>query len=149
MGNPEALAPPARRGRDVDEAARVVRSNHLASRATDRVELPTGEPIGDPRPFQAEGAAEAAAVRDVGKVHHLVARELEQAAGLALETELAQALARIVVGDLQAHPARVDQSGIRLEQLEREAGGVAEAGLEPVILARAPLRGVDGEGAEA
>src|SRR6266404_3446987 len=73
----------------------------------------------------------------------------EQLAGLALEPELAQRLARVVVGDLEAHLVGAHQVRLVGEQLEGEAGRIAESRPQSVVDLRAPVRGVDREGAEA
>src|SRR5713101_7477984 len=100
---------PARGRFDVHQAARVVRGDHRAPGFAYGVQLPLRQAARDARPLDAEGASEPAAVRDVGDVDDLIAGELEKAPRLALETERAQALAGVVVGDLQAHAVRVDE----------------------------------------
>src|SRR6266700_4295425 len=74
---------------DVHQAPWVVGGDDRASRLAYRIELPLREPVGDARPLEAEAAAKAAAVGEVGNVDHLVARELEHAARLVFEAELA------------------------------------------------------------
>src|SRR5579859_1984335 len=97
MRNAEVHPPAPGRGLDVHEAARVVGCQHRAAGFGDRVELPPGEAVRDTWPLEAERATEAAAVGDVGQVHHLVPGEFEHPARLALQPELAQRLAGVVV----------------------------------------------------
>src|SRR5438876_11246093 len=114
----------ASRGGDVHKAARVVRGDDRASRLGERVELPLGEAIGHARPLEAEAASETAAVRDVGQVDDFIARQLEEPARFAFQTELAQRLAGVVVGDLKAEALAIDQIAIGVEQLPGKAGRV-------------------------
>src|SRR5260370_31858410 len=138
------------RGRfDVHEAARVVRGDHRASSLGNRVQLPLRQAARDARPLDAEGASEPAAVRDVRDVDDLIAGELEKAPRLALETELAQALAGVVVGDLQAHAARVHEFLTAGQDVEHETRRVAHARAGALVRRGAPVRGVDRKGPEA
>src|SRR5439155_17458195 len=115
----------------------------------DRIQLPFREAVDHTRPLEAEPATEAAAVGDVRDVDDLVARQLEYTPRLAFQPELAQRLARIVVGDLQAHPVRVDELRIRLQQLQYKTGRVAHAGPDALLGGGTPVGRVHREGAEA
>src|ERR1700694_1277436 len=111
---------------DVDQTAGIVRSDDGAAGLGDGVQLPLGEPAGDSWPLEAEGAAETAAVGDVRDVDHLVAGQREQPARLGFEAQLAEALAGVVVRDLDAHALGADQLGPMGQQVEGETGGVLE-----------------------
>src|SRR2546425_6047996 len=96
--HPEVHAAFARGSRDLHKAARVVRSDDRAPGPGDGVELPPGKAFGHARPLEAEAAPKAAAVGDVREVDHLVTGQLEDPARLALQAQLAEGLARVVVG---------------------------------------------------
>src|ERR1700693_3184294 len=108
----------------MDQAARVVRGDDGAPRPGDGVQLPGGKPARDPRPLNAESAAETAAVGDVRDLDHLVACQLEEPARTGLEAELPQRLARVVIGDLGAGAACPNELGALVQKVEREAGRV-------------------------
>src|SRR5487761_289510 len=134
---------------NVDEAPGVVGRHDRAAGFGYGVELPFGEAAGHPRPIKAEGAAEPAAVGDVGDVHHLVARQAKQPPRLGFEAELPQGLAGVVIGDLETRASLANELRLLRQQVERETGRIPEPGAERVLGGSTPFRRVDGEGAEA
>src|SRR6202023_197923 len=94
------------------------------------IQLPIHQPLSHARPFETERAAEAAAVRDVGNVLNLVASQIEELPRLALEAQLPEGLAGVVVGDLETHLIGAYELGPAGEQRENETCRVAEPRLE-------------------
>src|SRR6266852_6118414 len=126
MRHPKLHATPPGGGGDVHQAARVVRGDDGAAGPGDRTELPFRKAIGHARPFEAESAAEPATVGDVGYVHDLVARDLQELSRLPLQPELAERLAGVVVSDLEAHLIGPHEFRTGCEKLEGESRRVAE-----------------------
>src|SRR5467141_553906 len=149
VGHAQVQAPLPGGRRDVHQAAWIVRSHHRAPGLGDGVELPLRKPVRDSRPFEAERPAETAAVGDVWNVDDLIARQLEDLPRLALQSELTQRLAGVVVCDLQAHPVVVDKAGVGLQELQDKARRVAHAAAQVFVRGGSPVGGVDGESAEA
>src|SRR5207245_10658098 len=129
-----------RRPGHVHDAAWVGGCDHLPARRRDGLARPLREAVSDSRPLEAERAAKAAAVGDVGQVYDLVARKLEHPTRLALQTELAEALAGVVVRDLQAHVLSVGQLRVRFQELQHESGRVAHPAPYAFVGSGAPIR---------
>src|SRR5260370_2176522 len=140
MRNPKLQATPPGGGGDVHQAARVVRGDDGAAGLGDRVELPLRQPIRHAGPLEAERAAEPAAVGDVRKVHNLVAGDVQELPGFALESELAERLAGVVVSNLETHLIGAHELRTACEKLERESRRIAEPRPEWLVRRATPAR---------